>query len=189
MHLEPPQGSMITISEEGLERVIRIHRKHEGVMKFIIGFFLLFWMGGWFLGLYKDFLTITSGKSDALFITHHVAGVVGGICAGYLLYALFRPYTPETIRLRSDSVHYDTGFPSFHLELDFDNPKGIWRPMLPKRTLLKLDKLILQTLRLRETDSGNLMTVDHNAERLDIGKTASEVEREWLYEVLTKTYT
>jgi hypothetical protein len=61
--------------------------------------------------------------------------------------------------------------------------------MLPKRTLLKLDKLILQTLRLRETDSGNRMTVNHNAERLDIGKTASEVEREWLYEVLTKTYT
>lgn len=77
------------------------------------------------MGLYKDFLTITSGKSDALFTTHHVAGVVGGICAGYLLYALFRPYAPETIRLRSDSVLYDTGFPPFHLELDFDNPKGI----------------------------------------------------------------
>lgn len=60
--------------------------------------------------------------------------------------------------------------------------------MLPKRKHLKLEKHTLQTLTLRETDSENRLTVDHNAERIDIGKTASEVEREWLYEVLSKTY-
>ena len=171
-----------------MERVIKIHRKHEGVMKFIIGFFLLFWLGGWFWGLVEDFEKVVSGKADVLFIVRHVAEVVGGICAGYLIYILFRPYAPETLRLGSNSVHYDTGFPAFHLEFDFDDPKGIWRPMLPKRRYLNLEKRILHTLVLRETDSGNRLTVDHNAERIDIGKSASEVEREWLYEILSKTY-
>ena len=61
--------------------------------------------------------------------------------------------------------------------------------MLPKRVRRLLDKSILQTLELRDTNSGNRLTVDHNADRIVIGKSASEVEREWLYEVLSKTYT
>ena len=190
MYLEPPQGSKITVSEEGLERVIRIHRKHEGVMKIVIGFLLLFWLGGWFMGVYEDFEKLISSKGDISLLIHAVAGLAAGLGAGYLLYFLFRPYAPETLRLGSDSVNYDTGFPAFHLELDFEEPKGkIWRPMLPKRIWIKLERQVLQTLKLREFDSGNRLTVDLNAERIDIGKTASEVEREWLYEVLSKTYT
>ena len=46
MYLEPPQGSKITVKEEGLERVIKIHPKTEEVMKFVIGFLLVLWVGG-----------------------------------------------------------------------------------------------------------------------------------------------
>ena len=122
MNIEPPQVSKITVSEKGLERVIQIHRKHEGVMKFIVGFLLLLWLGGWFLSLVEDFEKVMSGQADILFIIQHVVGVVGGIFAGYLIYVLFRPYAPETLRLGSDSVYYDSGFPAFHVEFDFDNP-------------------------------------------------------------------
>lgn len=188
MYLEPPQGSKITVKEEGLERVIKIHPKTEEVMKFVIGFLLVLWLGGWFLGFYEDFENVISNKRDVFLLIQAVAGLVAGLCAGYFIYVVFRPFVPETLRLGADSVFYDSGFPPFHLELDFENPKGIWRPMLPKRTWIKLERQVLHTLALREFESGNRLTVDLNAQRIKIGVTATEVEREWLYEVLKSTY-
>lgn len=42
--------------------------------------------------------------------------------------------------------------------------------------------------RLRETDADNRLTVDVDSSRLDIGRAASEVEREWLYQMLADRY-
>jgi hypothetical protein len=41
---------------------------------------------------------------------------------------------------------------------------------------------------LRETDADNRLTVDVDSSRLDIGRAASEVEREWLYQMLADRY-
>ena len=60
--------------------------------------------------------------------------------------------------------------------------------MFPKRTRLELDRHTLQSLRLRETDGGNRLTVDAGAQRLDLAGAATEVEREWLYRLLAKRY-
>lgn len=189
MHIELPQGSKITIAEEGLERVIKIHPKSEEVMKFVLGFILLLIVGGCLLAVYEDFEKVVSDKGDVFTLIEAVARLVFGILAGYFIYVVFRPFVPETLRLGVESVYYDSGFPPFHLELDFEEPKGkIWRPMLPKRTWIKLERQVLQTLKLREFDSGNRLTVDLNAQRITLGATATEVEREWLYEVLSKTY-
>jgi hypothetical protein len=46
----------------------------------------------------------------------------------------------------------------------------------------------LQSLRLRETDTGNRLTIDVDAARLDLASAASEVDREWLAGVLTRRY-
>jgi hypothetical protein len=60
--------------------------------------------------------------------------------------------------------------------------------MFPKRTRVELDRRNLQSLRLRETNDGNRLTVDVDALRLDIAQSASEIAREWLYELLAKRY-
>jgi hypothetical protein len=53
---------------------------------------------------------------------------------------------------------------------------------------VELDRRNLQSLRLRETNDGNRLTVDVDALRLDIAHSASEIEREWLYQLLMKRY-
>ena len=59
--------------------------------------------------------------------------------------------------------------------------------MLPKRTWIKLEKQVLKTLTLREFRSGNRLTVDLNAQRINIGKTAMKSERDYGYtEVVSK---
>ena len=168
--------------------MIKFHPKSEEVMKFVIGFVFLLILGGVLLAIYEDFEKMLSGKGDGFVLIQAFARLIFGLCVGYFIFVVFRPFSPETLRLGADSIYYDSGFPPFHLELDFEDPKGSWRPMLPKRTWVKLERPVLQTLALREFHSGNRLTVDMNAQRINIGVTATEVEREWLYEVLSKTY-
>jgi len=60
--------------------------------------------------------------------------------------------------------------------------------MFPKRTIVTIDRRQMQTLRLRDTETDNRLTVDAGAERLDLARNASEVEREWLYRLLAEKY-
>jgi hypothetical protein len=60
--------------------------------------------------------------------------------------------------------------------------------LFSKRLRVELDRRQLQSLRLRETESGNRLTLDANAARLDVARSVSEVEREWLYKLLAGQY-
>jgi hypothetical protein len=58
--------------------------------------------------------------------------------------------------------------------------------LFPKQTRAELTQK--QSLRLRETDLGNRLTIDVDAERIDLASGASEVEREWLAQLLARRY-
>jgi hypothetical protein len=106
----------------------------------------------------------------------------------YYLFRIFRPSVPESFKLKRDRLVYDSGIPPFQMTYRYGDPTAQWKSMFPKRTMVEIDKRQLETLRLRETDTGNRLTVDANATRLELGKSASEVEREWLYKALAERY-
>jgi len=90
--------------------------------------------------------------------------------------------------LMPDGVIYDSGIPPLQTYSGYTWNKDAWKSMFPKRTRVELDRRKLQSLRLRETNDGNRLTVDADALRLDIAQSATEIEREWLYQLLTKRY-
>jgi hypothetical protein len=130
------------------------------------GLFVVFWLGAW---------------------------TVGGAMAALSLYRMLRPSVPESLRLGLSGVTYDSGIPPFRYDYyrygrSSAARKNFWASLFPKRTVLTLDRRQLQTLRLRDTDDSNRLTVDAGSARLDLAKEASEIEREWLYRVLTEKY-
>ena len=108
--------------------------------------------------------------------------------AVYWAYRAFRPSVPESLRLMPDGVTYDSGIPPLQTYSGYTWNKDAWKSMFPKRTRVELDRRKLQSLRLRETNDGNRLTVDADTLRLDIAQSATEIEREWLYQLLTKRY-
>jgi hypothetical protein len=78
--------------------------------------------------------------------------------------------------------------PQFNSCKRTQNPMSAWRSMFPKRLQADLDRSELQSLRLREIESGNRLTVDVEAQRIEIASAASEVEREWLARLLARRY-
>ena len=62
------------------------------------------------------------------------------------------------------------------------------RVCICRRSIVTIDRRQLQSLRLRDTDTGNRLTIDAGADRLDLARNAGEVEREWLYRTLAEKY-
>jgi hypothetical protein len=188
MILNPPNGSKISVSTDGGDPVILVPQESGGMMRYFVGLFVLFWLGGWCFGFGSAVSDLSSGKGGGFLVFWLGAWTVGGIMAMLFLYRALRPTAPESLRLRVNGVIYDSGVPPLQMQSGDMSGKDAWKSYFPKRTRVELDRRQLQSLRLRETDTGNRLTVDVDAERLEIARPASEVEREWLFQTLAKRY-
>jgi len=161
-------------------------------MRYFVGLFLLAWVGGWFVGFVATVWKLSSGgaplEAQAFLAFCLVGWTLGGAMAVYWAYRAFRPSVPESLRLMPNGVAYDSGIPPLQIYSGYTSPKDAWKSMFPKRTRVELDRRKLQSLRLRETNDGNRLTIDADALRLDIAQSASEIEREWLNQLLAKRY-
>ena len=189
MNLQPPAGSKIAIMMDGTDPKIVIPYV-GGPARYFTGLFLLFWLGMWTVGFKDAGSQVLSGHASGFIIFWLGAWTLGGVFAALTLYRAFRPSVPESLELKRNGVTYDSGVPP----LQFDtsrrsrNLKDTWNSTFPKRVRVDLDRRQLQSLQLRETDSGNRLTIDVDAARLDIASAASEVEREWLARLLAQRY-
>jgi hypothetical protein len=193
MDLVPPSGSKILMTTSGADAVITIPQGSGGAMRYFAGLFLLFWLGGWFAGFGAAASKLWSGGFDSAATNGFLvlwlgAWMLAGAYAMFVLYKVFRPSVPESLRLMPDAVAYDSGMPPFQLNFSQANQREAWKSLFSKRLRVELDRKQLQSLRLRETESGNRLTIDANAARLDIARSVSEVEREWLYQLLAGRY-
>jgi|SRR5262245_31705590 len=75
----------------------------------------------------------------------------------------------------------DSGIPLLQPYYGYTWHKDAWKSVFPKRTRVELGRRKHLSMRLRETNDGNRLTVDADALRLDIAQSATEIEREWLY--------
>jgi hypothetical protein len=189
MDLNPPAGSKISIVEDGGDSTIVIPAT-GGYSRYFTGLFLLFWLGMWTTGFRDTGSKVLAGNAPPFLIFWLCAWTLGGIGAAYTLFRVLRPSVPETLTLRRSSVGYDSGIapPQFNSYRRSRNPITSWRSMFPKRRQADLDRSELRSLRLRETESGNRLTVDVEAQRIEIASGASEVEREWLARLLARRY-
>jgi hypothetical protein len=185
----PPYGSKIRIETDGGDPTIIIPPT-IGFARYPSGLFLLCWLVGWAFGFQAVATELIYGKFQLFLAAWLVAWTLAGIFAVIAVYRTFRPSVPETLELRRNSVGYDSGIapPQFNRSERHKNPWANWKSMFAGRRRLELDRSRLQSLRLRETETGNRLTFDLDSERIEIAATASEVEREWLARLLAHRY-
>jgi len=189
MDLNPPAGSQISIDRNDLDPTIIIPATASST-RYFGGVFLLFWLGGWVMGETSAITQLMSGKGGAFILFWLGGWTIGGIFAALTAYQIFRPTVPETLQLKRGSIAYDSGIPPFELNSTTRNRsmREYWSSLLSKRVRIDLDRQQLQTLRLRETETGNRLTIDLGAQRLELAPQAGEVEREWLARLLARRY-
>ena len=189
MDINPPEGSKISVSYDGGDPAVMIPSK-ASASRYFGGVFLLCWLGGWAFGFVSVLSQLMSGKGNLFMLFWLGAWTVGGILAAFSAYRILRPSVPETLQLKYGSIAYDSGIPP----LEFNsfgrtrNPSAYWSSLFSKRTRAEFNRPELQTLRLRDTEVGNRLTIDLGSRRIDLASQASEVEREWLARLLAKRY-
>jgi hypothetical protein len=187
MDLNPPSGSNISINSDNADPIIIIPAARSAT-RYFGGAFMLFWLGGWAFGFKHAASEVLSGKANGFIIFWLGGWTIAGIFAAYTVYRIFRPPVPETLELARTGIAYDSGIRPFQLNSGSGSTGDRWKSTFPKRVRAVLDRRELQSLRLRETESGNRLTVDLDAQRLEIASGASEIEREWLARVLARRY-
>jgi hypothetical protein len=189
----PPTGSKITVRTDDGDPVIVIPYGASGLARYGGGLFLLVWLTGWTAGLVavgaKFIVGAFQGHAEIFTVFWLAIALMAEVYAAYALFRIFRPAIPETLRLKRGSLLYDSGVRPPQMTYGYGKYRDRWNSMFPKRTVVEIDRKGLQTLRLRDTDSGNRLTVDANAARLDLAVNSTEIEREWLYQVIADRYT
>lgn len=187
MNTLPPNGSKITTKfTDGYQTIIVPHKK-ASAFRYFIGAFLLLWLGGWTVALVTTVAQLLNAMEPFLLIW--LAGwVLGGAFAIYMLYRLFRKPIPEELHLNLPNLTFDSGVPPLDLKFSTRYSMEYWKSLFHRRKQIEFTPIELHSLRLRETDSGNRLTIDRGADRIDIATGATEVEREWLYSTLKDVY-
>jgi hypothetical protein len=189
--ITPPADSKIRVeyNQEGRQEII-IPQPGSGVVRFFIGAFMLFWLGGWAVGWKSAASALLNGtRGPEMFLIFWLgAWTVGGAFVVYFIYRTIRPSVPERMILSYSSVIYDSGISPLQLSFSFDSRMDVWKKLFQKRIKTEFDLSQLKTIRLREFDSGNRLTIDQGNKRYDLAVGASEPEREWLFRVLSGQY-
>ena len=84
---------------------------------------------------------------------------------------------PEQLLMNKPYFSLDTGAPPLNI---MTNDKDVWKKIFFKRKRFQLDHKEMKTLALRETETGNKLTVDKDSDRLKLAKSVTEIEREWM---------
>ncbi len=186
------EGSKIQIDDElGYQRIV-IPQPSGGVMRYLVSAFMIFWLGGWALGWISAASQLVKGDGvgpEDVFLIFWLGGwTVGGFFAVWFLYRSLRPSIPETFTLSRPYLRYDSGIAPFKFAFSSGSQRDFWKKMFRRRLRAEFDQEQLKTLRLREFENGNRLTIDQESKRIEIGAGASEPEREWLLELLQKEY-
>ena len=184
-----PNNSKIEIFTENNNQVIIIPHTKSSMLKYFIGPFMIFWLFGWVAGFINVSSQILKGEGNLFLIAWLSIWSIGGIFAFYFLYRIFRKTIPEKLTLKKLELSIDTGIPplSFTFMNIFDMQE-YWKNLFPKRKLYTLNHNEIRSLSLRETGMKNRLTIDKNSTRIDIAKSASEIEREWLFKYIQTFY-
>ncbi|WP_097460404.1 hypothetical protein [Mangrovitalea sediminis] len=184
----PPEFSNIKIGRRNGYEEIVMPSGNGGFMRFVIGIFIICWLGGWVVGFHHAVAQLLSGKGGAFLIFWLGGWTVGGAFAVAIVVRIFRKPVPERLLLNKPNLAFDSGVPPFKLKTGSNSPKDQWQALFPKRKKLQFTPDQINTLSLRETYSGNRLTVDVGNMRIDLAGAVTEVEREWLYQYLKSNY-
>ena len=189
--LDLPKGSRIEI-KKGFDGITLFWKKPSGgTFRYLIVGFLLLWLCGWLVGFVTVGRALLAGKEDTGFLAVWLVGwTLGGVFAMVLIYLLFRPQVPESVTLERKRLKYDTGTAPMY----FLNPYWIlsrkqhvnpFSMLFQKRKTYEFDKSDCPEFVLEGLGDDQRLRFDDGADRVVIGESLKEPEREWLAEVLT----
>ncbi|MDH4240787.1 MAG: DUF2244 domain-containing protein [Phycisphaerae bacterium] len=196
MGYEPPEGSKINIERDIDSIRYNWQEGKKSIGHYLVLAFMCFWFCGWtvggFVAIYIFIVTVVAYFINKvpifapLFVLFWLgAWAIGEILVFKTLYYALRPKKPSVLTLSNRGITFETGTSSPILAQRQYHRKAFSFKKFKNRTF-DLGMNETETLRLESIGEKQRLSFDHGAERIEIGETLTEPEREWLYNVLTE---
>lgn len=184
----PPEGSHWMMETVDGRQQILMPYPPAGIGRFFVALFLLFWLAGWFSGLTDALNKLMAGETTLFLAAWLGAWILGGVFACGVIFRILQKSVPQQLLVDPSLLTLDTGVPPFRLPSGQQMPRDQFKLLFPKRRRVEFSPSDLRTMTLRQTETGNRLTIDKGAERIEVATGASEIEREWLFDVLRNAY-
>jgi len=196
MEYKPPEDSKINIERDIDSTRYIWHEGKKSVGYYLVLAFMSFWFCGWtiggFAGVFLLFITSVgffTGKIPffvPLFALFWLgAWTIGEIVVFKTLYYALRPQRPSVLTLSNRGITFETGTHAPNLP-----PSRYYKRLFSskefKNRTFSLGASEAKTLKLERTGEKQRLSFDHGVERIEIGETLTEPEREWLYNILVE---
>jgi len=190
MNREPPEGSAIRVDRDIRTTVYSWDNGKTSILRYLIVIPLLLFLGPWFMGeisairsLMKDDMPLFG----RLFMIFWLGGwTVGGIMIMYSIYNLVKPLKPASLKLSTGAIRYETGTEPFDFFMwDYRRRKEFSSFFKRFRNkVYDVESANIKNLQLERVGERQRLSFDYGVQRLEIGKSLTEPEREWLYDIL-----
>lgn len=189
--MTPPTGSTIRVEDEwGTPKLVLPHASSP--LRYFFALVLVVWLCVWALifTTATNILLNNSASVEGILVFWFCAWTLCGLLVMYTMYRLLSAGAPEILIFALPSLLYDSGTPPVKglIGWGFRPQTEYFKSLFAKRRQLTITPGELASLRLREHESGNRLTVDCAGERIELGTSLSEIEREWLYKTLMEYY-
>lgn len=193
MELPPLLAGTKIEKETGFKSVtLRWSNERGKLGRYLIAGFLLVWLLVWSAGLLTAGASFFTGnEGPPLFMAVWlVLWLVGGSFVGFAFYQLVRPSQPSVVTLTEDAFTYETGrvavnpFDYVHWRWRGRTQLDFWRKLRQQPQTYHYPRANCAPFVLDGTGDLQRLRFDVGAERVVIGETLSEPEREWLHAAL-----
>ena len=196
MGYELPEGSKINI-ERDVDSIRYSWRKgKKSIGHYLVLAFMSFWFCGWTVGgfavVYILIVTAVGFFIDKvpIFVLLFLLFWLGGwtICEIVVfktLYYALKPKKSSVLTISNRGIVFETGTSSPILGQRQHYKKAVSFKEFKNRTF-NLGTSEAETLKLDRAGEKQRLSFDQGAERIEIGESLTEPEREWLYNVLTE---
>lgn len=192
--MQIPNSSQMAIQQADNEKIttIPLADNGSGIYKYLHAVLLILWLCAWAVMSLITVLRLFSGDANFFLLFWFCAWLSGAIWPALIVYKIFRKPAPEKITINKDKLSYETiiakDSPFFSMNYFMRKDLVPLQNVSLKAKKFEFSTTELRTLKLRETQEGNRLTIDKDNTRIDLAVGATELEREWLSAYLQKFY-
>ena len=188
--MQPTGSSIVRETNEGAT-VYSWYHPNGGLFRYLIGAFLIAWLGGWLMGMIFAISTLlglnnAKGPPIAFLLVWLTMWTIGGMFAMFMAYKILRPASPESLAISDDSLLYDSGTVSpvtimmpFHFGTR-TNPFDAFNRLFRKRRIQRFEKESFAGFVFENSGTTHRLYFDDGADRVVVGECLREPDREWL---------
>ncbi len=197
MYGRPPEGSQIRI-EPGIDSdSYSWSNGQPGFLQYGMGAFLLVWLAGWSASGIIAIGVLFFGQevsvvTKLLLVFWLLLWVVGEVFVIWILYWVLKPVRRARLTLAQNWLTYETGTicldATYHYRQNYASYPVGTKPRfldLLRNKVYRVEREKISNLRLGRVGERLRLTLDTGPDRIEIARALSEVEREWLFSILT----